>query len=148
MSTHAQPKCPNESPESQGWISGAWIAPGCSMNSWVHVSASTNVFMWARVSVRVPSVCLFLPWFMAVHYQRAAGVFPDAWIFQSPLRFTVNKFHDLAAIAFSFCCLLHIKAAPSLYFLTLCAFNMSNLHLSATKQGTGVYTTDDNDHLG
>lgn len=58
----------------------------------------------------VHSVCLFLLWFMEVHYQQAAGVFPGACIFQSFLRFTVNKCHHLATIPSSFHCLLSIRA--------------------------------------
>lgn len=100
--------------------------------------------VWVRGCLRF--VCSS-SWFMAVHYQRAAGVFPDAWIFQSPLRFTVSECHHLATIPSSFCFLHHIIAVSLLCFLTLCALNVTNLHLLATKQGTEVYTADHNNHL-
>lgn len=66
------------------------------------------VCVCVSVCLRVRTVCLFILWFMTAHYQRAAGVFPDACIFQSSLRFTVNKYHHPTTIPCAFYCLPYV----------------------------------------
>lgn len=77
------------------WFYNAFLCTCCSISVCV---------------LRVHSVCLFILLFMMLHYQQAAGVFPDACIFQSSLRFTI-KCHHPANIPCTFYCLLHVTDA-------------------------------------